>query len=426
MKQELFKRTLGQLNSQIQEYDQEYPHADPEQRELFARSKADEILVAESPDLSAGDITTLCDRLIDHALGMGDLQPLMEDPDISNIEINGWDNIFVHRRSAPGFSRWNGTIGESDEDLIQLIRTISVTGKNTREQPWTNSDWRINFRLPDGSRLHGVQAVSAFPSITIRKHDYSLSHLSNLVQIGAMPNEVARFLAALVQAKANIVVSGGTNSGKTTLLRALLNVVPPTERIITAEDIPELAVGRDAERHPNTIEMVSLVPNQDGYGGATLTEIMRETLRMNPDRVVVGEIRGAEITQMVRAMTQGNDGSMCSIHADNAIKAVSRLVRYYEEGGHSRENAHTAIGDAVDFIVHLGFRNDRRVVRQVVEVCEAEVSGKVPPLVNPILDDEGNVWRVGGMRDEWWRRLELVGFMREWLSVLQGSSAVEA
>ena len=407
-----FKALLRHLNEHITAYNEKNPDAEKGEREVFARAKADEV-IAEAVLPEGLDATALIDRLMDHALGMGDLQPLMDDADISNIEINGYDNVFIHRRSQPGFKKWNGTIGDSNEELIDLVHSMSNLGETTREQPWNLSDWRTNLRLADGSRLHGIMAVSAHPLVTIRKHDYALSHLQSLVDNGTMPTAVGQLLAAMVFAKANIVVSGGTNSGKTTLLRALLNIVPPTERIITAEDIPELAVGKDAARHPNVCELEALAPNQDGKGGATLTEIMRETLRMNPDRVVVGEIRGAEITEMVRAMSQGNDGSMCSIHADNAQKAVSRLVRYYGEGGHTRQDAHTAIGDAVDFIIHLGVRNGRRTLRQVLEVGESDPTGNTPPLTNPLIDDTAGVWRIGSLSDEWWGKLEDSGFRRE-------------
>lgn len=363
------------------------------------------------------------DRLINHALKMGDIQPLMDDDDITNIHINGYDRVFICRRSKPGSERWEGTIGESNEDLINLVTSMWTIGEQTREQPWNESNWRINLRLPDGSRLHGIMGVTAHPTVTINKHNYalsSLSRLSDLVDAGSMPPEVEQLLNALVLANANLVVSGGPNSGKTTLLRALLNAVPPTERIITVEDPPELAIGRYEDLHPNVVEMEALAPNVDGKGGVTLTEIMRETLRMNPDRVVVGEIRGAEITEMVRAMTQGNDGSMCSIHADDAEKAISRMVRYYEEGGYSRQDAHTAIGDAVDFIIHLGTRKGKRVIQQIVDLGEADITGNTSPSINLLLDDGGGIWSVRGMRDEWWEKLKNVEFVREKLWVLNG------
>lgn len=417
MNDELFNAAFDQMSRALVAWKASHPDPGVGEEETFARAKADEIIVSMNPDLGASETSRLCDTLIDYLLGVGPLQPLIDDTSITNIEINGYDRVFIREKGSPGFRRWEGQLGEDDEELKDLVRGISARMDGGE---WTSKDWRINLKLPDGSRLHGVQSVTQRPVVTIRKHDHTLSSLRALVAAGSMPSPAARLLANLVRGKANIVVSGGTNSGKTTLLRALLNVVPASERIITAEDIPELAVGRDENLHPNVAELETVSPNLDGKGGINLTDIMRETLRMNPDRVIVGEIRGKEITEMVRAMSQGNDGSMCSIHADSAIKAVSRLVRYYGEGGASREDAHSAIGDAVDFIIHLGVRGGRRALRQVVDVGESDPSGKNPPRTNPILDDSGGVWRVGMMNETWAAKLDALGFSREEMQAIHG------
>ena len=183
---------------------------------------------------------------------------------------------------------------------------------------------------------------------------------------------MAAFLGAAVRAKLNLIVAGGTNTGKTTMLRCLLNEIPPEERVVTVEDNLEIGLDRFSDLHPDQVMWERRGANIEGRGEATLADCVRATLRQNPDRVIVGEIRGIEVVDMLRAMSQGNDGSMSSIHADSSKGAVVRLGMYTAEAGLDEETSNKWIANAVDLIVHLGWVDGLRRVTSVREVLEAE------------------------------------------------------
>lgn len=219
--------------------------------------------------------------------------------------------------------------------------------------------------------MHAIMEVTERPTITIRCPRHRDMTLSGQQKLGTIDDRLARFLSAAVRARCNIIVSGGTGSGKTTLLRSLLFEVPPLERIVTIEDTTELGLSGFPDRHPNVVEMETRDANLEGIGEISMMDLTREVLRMSPDRVIVGEVRGAEALYMLKAMSQGNDGSMCSVHADSGRGVAGRLRCYVAEGV---TNMPTAATDsffkaAVDLIVHLNvLENRRRVVGSVLEV----------------------------------------------------------
>lgn len=232
----------------------------------------------------------------------------------------------------------------------------------------------VNLQLPDGSRLFATMEVSARPSVIIRRHRFELSSLDELRDNGLIERSLQAFLAAAVRARRNIIIAGGTGSGKTTLLRALLNEVPPQERIVTIEDAYELGIERFADLHPDHDALQSRPPNIEGRGGVSLVDLTRMALRMDPDRVIVGEVRGPEAFPMVLAMSQGNNGSMCTMHADSTRAVFPKLAAYVSmaEMGLPVETVNLLLSTALHLVVHIELVDGVRRVTSVREVVDAD------------------------------------------------------
>jgi Flp pilus assembly CpaF family ATPase len=235
--------------------------------------------------------------------------------------------------------------------------------------------------------------------------------MKHLVELGVVDPGLSEFLAAAVRAKLNLIVAGGTNTGKTTMLRCLLNEIPPEERVVTVEDNLELGLDRFLDLHPDQVTWERRGANIEGRGEASLADCVRATLRQNPDRVIVGEIRGVEVVDMLRAMSQGNDGSMSSIHADSSKGALVRLSMYTAEAGLDEETSNKWIANAVDLIIHLGWVDGVRRVTSVREVLEAEARQiATNEVYRP--DHEGRAMPAAGptIRNETLARLVTAGF----------------
>jgi Flp pilus assembly CpaF family ATPase len=226
--------------------------------------------------------------------------------------------------------------------------------------------------------------VTVRPSISIRRSRLGKVFLSDLVGNGTLTPELGRFLSAAVAARKNIMISGSTNAGKTTLLRALANEISPTERLITVERALELGLDQFSELHPNVVAFEQRLPNSEGQGEISMAELVRRSLRMNPSRVIVGEVLGDEIVTMLNAMTQGNDGSLSTIHANSSMEVFNRIATYALQANERLpiEATHMLIAGAIDFVVFLEKRNEyaeggtlRRFVSSVREV--AGVDGRV-------------------------------------------------
>jgi len=301
--------------------------------------------------------------------GLGGFEDYIFDPSVENIFVNGHDVVFVNRSGAAKIERV-GPIAESDEAVVQLInRWASRLGRTERRFDVANP--RLDLRLPGGHRLHAIMEVTERPTVTIRCPYHRKVELSDQVSFGTIDEPMANFLAAAVKSSCNIIVAGGTGTGKTTMLRAMLHQVDPDERIITIEDTIELSLSRWPDNHPNVVEMETRQANVEGVGALTMMELTRECLRMSPDRVVLGEVRGAEALYMLKAMSQGNDGSMCTLHADSAYGVADRIRGYVSEGttGLPMEVIDGFFRNAVDLVVHLRVLPDRRrVISSVIEV----------------------------------------------------------
>jgi len=306
--------------------------------------------------------------------GVGRLQPLLEDQQIENIDINGCDRVFLGY--ADGREVIGEPVAETDAELIELIQVLAAySGLSSR--PFDTANPQLDLRLPDGSRLSAVMDVTLRPAVSIRRARMGKVFLADLVGNGTMSPEVGSFLAAVVAARKNIMIAGATNAGKTTLLRALANQIPAEERLITVERALELGLDHFPELHPNVIALEERLPNMEGHGAISMAELVRRSLRMNPSRVIVGEVLGDEIVTMLNAMSQGNDGSLSTIHSNSSLEVFNRISTYAIQSSERLpvEATHMLIAGAIDFVVFIEKRNDfsrggrlRRYVSSIREV----------------------------------------------------------
>lgn len=288
------------------------------------------------------------------------LSDLLEDDSITEIMINGYDQIFVEKdgRIQSFFQSF-----ESEDRLASIIQQI-VAGCNRLVNEAVPI---VDARLPDGSRVNVVLPPVALdgPTMTIRKFPKEKMTMERLIELGALDEEAAGFLKLLVKARYNIFVSGGTGAGKTTFLNALSDYIPKTERIITIEDSAELQL-RDVE---NLVRMETRNSNVEGENAITIRDLIKASLRMRPDRVIVGEVRDSAAIDMLTAMNTGHDGSLSTGHANSAYDMITRLESMVLMGIElPMEAVRRQIASAVDIIIHLGRLRDGS--RKVTEICE--------------------------------------------------------
>ena len=335
---------------------------------------------AGEADLSWEARQDLVETLESRLFGAGSLQVLLDDESVENIDINGYRNVFVEY--ADGTTARARPVAASNDELIETIQTLAAhEGLSARAFDVANV--RVNLRLHDGSRLYAVQAVSREPVISIRKHRHRRVALKDLVRLGTLDDDLADFLTAAVRARKNIMVAGATGAGKTTLLRALAAEIPAEERILTVERSLELGLDEDVEAHPNAIALEERLPNSEGVGAVTMAELVRDTLRLNPSRVIVGEVLGDEVVTMLNAMTQGNDGSLSTIHANSSSDVVHKVSTYAIQAPERLpwEATVRLVAAGLDFIVFLRRRRhgegQDRVVESVREVAGVTESGEL-------------------------------------------------
>jgi pilus assembly protein CpaF len=323
--------------------------------------------------------------------GFGLLDGIMADESVTEIMINGHENIFVERDGALERLDTRFESRRRLEDVIQRI--VGMAGREVNQ-----ASPIVDARLPDGSRVNVALPPVALggPTMTIRRFPKSPMTADRLIALGSITRELTDMLRLLVRAKYNILISGGTGSGKTTFLNALSNFIPKNERIITIEDSAELQLrGID-----NLVSMEARNANASGAGRITIRELIRACLRMRPERIVVGEVRGEEALDMLQAMNTGHDGSLSTGHANSARDMISRLETMALQGasGLPLEAIRRQIASAVDILIHLSRMRDG--TRKVTEI--AEVSGFADGEVelNPLYvfeeDGEGEAGRVSG------------------------------
>ncbi|MEK5058088.1 CpaF family protein [Paenibacillus shunpengii] len=310
--------------------------------------------------LTSGEKHALIRRLYDSFRGLDVLQPLIDNPHITEIMINGHTEIFIEER---GEVRQAPVTFESEERLQDIIQTI-VSGVN---RIVNESSPIVDARLKDGSRVNIVLPPVALkgPTMTIRKFPDKPMTMEDLVRIRAISDEAAELLRKLVRSKYNMFISGGTGSGKTTFLNALSQFIPPDERIITIEDSAELQI----VTVPNLVSLETRNANTEGKGEISIRDLIRSSLRMRPNRIIVGEVRGSEALDMLQAMNTGHEGSLSTGHANSIPDMISRLETMVLSGADLPVAVvRQQIASAIDIVIHLSRLRDRS--RRVTEISE--------------------------------------------------------
>jgi pilus assembly protein CpaF len=356
-------------------------------RSLIA-SLTDEYVRASAISFTRLDYGHLVDALLDEVLGLGPLQPLLEDPAISEVMINHSRQIFVERRGRVMLSP---VVFESDAQLRQVIdRVVSSVGRRVDE-----SSPMCDARLRDGSRVNVVLPPLALegPCMTIRKFSRDKLEPSDLLSSGSATADMMRYLEAAVRSRLSILVSGGTSSGKTTLLNILSSYIPSDERIVTIEDAAELQL-----RQEHVIRLEARPPNVEGKGAIEIRDLVRNSLRMRPDRILVGECRGGETLDMLQAMNTGHEGSMSTVHANSPNDAISRLEAMVLMAGTDLPSRaiQKQIASAVDVIIQA--QRVRGGARKIVSIYEVTGLSNGETQMQELfqfrqlgVDDDGNV-----------------------------------
>jgi pilus assembly protein CpaF len=294
-------------------------------------------------------------------LGAGPLQPLLEDPHVTDVLVNGPRDVWVERA---------GRLVRADVDLGDpgQVRELAVRLAAAAGQRLDDARPAADARLPDGTRLHAVlpPVADGCALLSLRVVRHRPFGLDDLVRSGTLAPEVARVLHGLVRTRANLLVSGATGTGKTTLLSTLLSLVDPGERIVCVEEAGELA-----PQHPHVVRLLVRRPNVEGAGGIDLADLVRESLRMRPDRVVLGECRGAEIRDVLSALNTGHDGGCTTVHANAAADVPARLEALGALAGLGREALAAQAASAFHAVVHLRRDDGRRRVAEVAIVARS-------------------------------------------------------
>ncbi|WP_459614878.1 CpaF family protein [Bordetella sp. 2513F-2] len=323
--------------------------------------------------------------------GLGPLEDLLADPTVEDILINGYDNVFVSRRGV--LARENLRFSDNQHVLRIVRRILAPLGRRLDE-----SSPMVDARLPDGGRLNVVIEPLAVdgPMVSIRKFRQDPLKPNDLLALGTFNEEVFRLLNAAVANRCNVLVSGGTSSGKTSLLNALAFFIPANERVVTVEDTAELSLN-----HPHVVRLESRQGGFDGAGSVSIRDLIRNSLRMRPDRVVVGEVRGAEVMDMLQAMNTGHEGSMATIHANSPRECLYRIEMLAGFAGFqgSEDSLRRQIASALDFIVQIGRLPNGR--RRVLSVTEVTGMGDGIIATQELFRYEPHVTPDGEERDSW-------------------------
>jgi pilus assembly protein CpaF len=339
---------------------------DDQLRDLVA-VQLEELLSAEGAPLTAEESQRLHAEVVDDVLGFGPIEHLLDDDEVTEVMVNGTRPVYVERA---GRLHLTDVRFLEDAHLRRVIdRIVGAVGRRVDE-----SSPMVDARLPDGSRVNAVIPPLAVdgPSLTIRKFAKERWGTADLVGFGTMSERVAEFLAQCVQGRMNVLVSGGTGTGKTTLLNVLSSYIPDDERIVTIEDAVELRLQQD-----HVVRLESRPANLEGRGKVEIRDLVRNALRMRPDRIVVGEVRGGEALDMLQAMNTGHDGSLCTVHANSPRDALSRLETMVLMAGFDLPSRaiREQLASSLDLVVQIArMRDGSRRITRISEVVGMEGS----------------------------------------------------
>jgi pilus assembly protein CpaF len=379
------------------------------QRSAFAQKNIQQVYEQTKLKIPEDLKKQIFDQVMNDILGYGPIQILLDDPDVSEIMVNGPKKVFVEKKGQ--LTRANVAFDDDDHVIRIIERIIMPLGRRVDADSPT-----VDARLPDGSRVNAVVRPVAIdgPSITIRKFRKDKLKAEDLVNYGSMTQSMADFLQACVKARFNIVISGGTGSGKTTLLNVMSGFIPENERIITIEDAAELQLQQD-----HVMRMETKTANSDGLGAVSIRELVKNSLRMRPDRIVVGEVRGGEALDMLQAMNTGHDGSLTTVHSNSPRDALSRMETLVLMAGLDLplKVVRQQISSAIDLIVQqTRLKDGQRKVTAITEVAGMEgelvVLTDVFKFVQTGVDPDGKVigeLRPTGIRPNFMPRLEAAG-----------------
>ena len=367
MEKDSLKELSGVIKKRIFEEKDLNTLSDQELKNVI-REMAFEML--DSDVVTLGETAELTDRVYNSIRGLGILDSIIKDDTITEVMINGPSDVFIEKSGR--LMKMDQTF-ESEEQLEDIVQKI--VGRAGREVNQANPI--VDTRLKDGSRVNVVLPPISLVGavVTIRKFSKKPMTVAQLIKYGSINEEIAAFLEKLVKAKYNIFISGGTGSGKTTFLNAMSNYIPHDERIITIEDSAELQI----EGVDNLVRLETRNANVTGSGAITIRDLIKSSLRMRPERIIVGEVRGGEALDMLQAMNTGHDGSLSTGHANSTQDMLSRLETMVLQGaeGLPLEAIRQQIASALDIIIHLSrFRDKSRRVKEICEVIGYE-NGKI-------------------------------------------------
>jgi len=347
----------------------------PAARRLLIREEALAVLREEGHLLPQEALARVVNEVADRVVGLGPIESLLRDPEVSEVMVNGADDVYVERKGR--LERVAHSLFEGEEAVLHVIeRIVAPLGLRVDESsPW------VDARLPDGSRVHALIPPLSLcgPVLNIRKFSLIPFSAHDLVAEGSLGPRMLEFLAACVRGKANVVISGGTSSGKTTLLNVLASFIPDRERLITIEDAAELRLGK-----PHVVRLEARPPNVEGRGEVTVRQLVRNALRMRPDRIIVGEVRGAEALDMLQALNTGHEGSLSTAHANSPHHLLWRLETMALMSDVDLPAAHIReqVAAAVDVVVHMARLRDGRRAALHVSVVEGCRDGE--PVVREV------------------------------------------
>jgi len=379
-------------------------------RAAFIKERLGQIYAQTKVNLPDDMRRHLFDEILDEFMGFGPIQPLLDDPDVSEVMVNGPKKVYIEKN---GRLTKSGITFDDDDHVLRIIdRIILPLGRRVDAESPT-----VDARLPDGSRVNAViRPVSIDgPCITIRKFKKDKLSIEDLIKYDSITKNMAEFMRACVHAHLNIVISGGTGSGKTTLLNVLSSFIPETDRIVTIEDAAELQLQQD-----HVLRLETKVANLDGRGAVTIRDLVRNSLRMRPDRIVVGECRGGETLDMLQAMNTGHDGSLTTLHANSPRDALSRMETMVLMAGMDLplKVVRQQISSAIDLIIQqTRLKDGSRKVTAITEVAGME--GETVVLTDVFKFEQTGIGQEGmimgelkatGIRPIFGPRLEAAGF----------------